>query len=151
MAFYLHSADIDKARAIAERALKTISFRLVDFQFEIIFWKGSCILEWIEILQEIYCQGIFQESFNESLLQNTFFVLFPLSIFSCFPSPCSLFPFPFSLFPFPFSLSFLNSLYYESSSLPWKNRGPEDFCEEFWAIYLLAVTIPLSLLLFVLE
>ena len=102
MAFYLHSADIDKARAIAERALKTISFRLVDFQFEIIFWKGSCILEWIEILQEIYCQGIFQESFNESLLQNTFFVLFPLSIFSCFPSPCSLFPFPFSLFPFPY-------------------------------------------------
>ena len=27
MAFYLHSAEIDKARAIAERALKTISFR----------------------------------------------------------------------------------------------------------------------------
>ena len=29
MAFYLHSAEIDKARAVAERALKTISFRFV--------------------------------------------------------------------------------------------------------------------------
>ena len=31
MAFYLHSADIDKARAIAERSLKTISFRYCCF------------------------------------------------------------------------------------------------------------------------
>ena len=29
MAFYLHSAEVDKARAIVERALKTISFRFV--------------------------------------------------------------------------------------------------------------------------
>ena len=29
MAFYLQSAEIDKARAVAERALKTMSFRSV--------------------------------------------------------------------------------------------------------------------------
>ena len=29
MAFHLHTAEVDKARAIAQRALKTISFRCV--------------------------------------------------------------------------------------------------------------------------
>lgn len=28
MAFYLHTAEVDKARAVAQRALRSISFRL---------------------------------------------------------------------------------------------------------------------------
>ena len=36
MAFHLETAEIEKARAVAERALKTISFRFV-FQCQIIF------------------------------------------------------------------------------------------------------------------
>ena len=40
MAYHLHTTDIDKARAVGERALKTISFRSVNFK-PVCFWVSG--------------------------------------------------------------------------------------------------------------
>lgn len=60
MAFYLHSAEVDKARAIAERALKTISFREESEKLNV--WIASLNLECLygtdETLQKIFSEAV---------------------------------------------------------------------------------------------
>eukprot|EP00794_Sanderia_malayensis_P005757 gene5757-6460_t len=63
MAFYLHSAEVDKARSIAERALKTISFREEQDKFNV----------WIALLNLENLYGTdesIQNVFNEAVRQN---------------------------------------------------------------------------------
>ena len=66
MAFYIHTTEIDKAQAVGQRALQTISFRLIkckalNFNIDfvivlrgyVMFWKPYNILMMFYVLRRI--------------------------------------------------------------------------------------------------